>query len=181
MADGHAALQGSVAALALAACGGTPLTSPTAVPVETSEPTALATVLETAEPSPTSEPSPIDPCALISQEEAEQVAGRDLQPPQPAGQPPVRCVWPTQLTGSVAQVELDVGDGAKKQLDIDKTTLGHPFTAIANLGDEAWIETGAIFFRAGDTWVSIHAIAVTPAETTAKNLEALARLVVERV
>ncbi len=176
------------AGLLLAASTGACSTGPAATPTATPPPATAAPemtpepslVVETDSP-PAPSPSPLDPCALITRDEANALAGVVVQDPEPAGQPPVRCVWPTPVTGTIGQVEIDVGDGAKKSYDIDATTLEHDFATIADLGDEAYAEDGAIFFRKGDTWVAIHLVSLDDPAKTAAKLEALARAVADRL
>lgn len=79
------------------------------------------------------------------------------------------------MTGPTAQVEVFVGDGAKKFLDTDRDTLGHAFTSVPGIGDEAYEEENVIFFNKGGTWVSIRLTLLNdpvlnkvPLETAAK-------------
>ena len=145
-----------------------------------------ASVLQSTTDSPTPPPaaSPtmaaLDPCSLITKQEADQLTGVSVQDPQPAGRPPMRCVWPTPLTGPVGQVEVDVGDGAKKFMDIE-TTIGHQLDSVAGLADEAVIEDSTIFFRSGPTWVAIHVVGGPAGSASRGPLEALAAKVLQRL
>ena len=104
-------------------------------------------------PSPTARDlSTLDPCTVITKKEADALAGIRLQPATRAEQ---LCTYPTPTSGTVAQVEIYVGDGAKKYYDIDRTDLGHKFSDPAGVGDEAHLEDGAIFFRLATTWFAI--------------------------
>jgi hypothetical protein len=129
-----------------------------------SPPVAEATTAATPSPEPTSSPTPeptpapIDPCSLVTRDEANTLAGVKVGDPMPAGDPPTHCTWPTPTSGAVGQTEVEVGDGAKKAYDIDNTVLHHAFTPVDGLADEAYQEDRAIFFRKGDVWVEISVV-----------------------
>jgi hypothetical protein len=176
----------------LAACGGaTPSTgaattaatpSATAVPPSPSLAASLAPSLEPSDvPSDPPSAAPLDPCSLITRAEANAVTGVKTLAPEAAGDPPTRCVWATPTSGAVGQVEIDVGDGAKKAYDIDATVLKHTFTPIAGLGDEGYSEDGAVFFRAGTTWAAIHVTRLDDPKTWMPKLVALAKVVAGRL
>lgn len=176
-----------LSAILAAACSGA-AGSPPPTAIGSASPAAVVTpsVAEAPSPAPSEtpaepSPSPLDPCALITRDEADALAGVKVLDPQPAGNPPSRCVWPTPVTGAVGQVEIDVGDGARKTYDIDATVLHHDFTPVADLGDEAYIEDKAIFFRKGDTWVAIHVIRLDAPARLPDKLEELARSVAGRI
>jgi hypothetical protein len=65
-----------------------------------------------------------------------------------------------QTTGPTAQVNVYIGDGAKKTLDIDRG-LNHVFTPVSGIGDECVEETGGIFFRKGDVWAQISIVVLS--------------------
>lgn len=172
---------GLVASVVMAACSGaaaTPVpptqTPGAATPVPTVVPSATDTPVDTTAALP-------DPCKLLTQDEANTLAGEALGNPLPEGVPPTNCVWPTPLTGSVAQVEVGVGDGAKKFLDIDKDTLGHTFTQVPNLGDEAWLEDGTVFVRTGTLWFSLHLVKLDSAPNDQANIVSLAKTILGRI
>ena len=172
---------GLVASFALAACSGAGATS--APPTQSPTPgetavTEAATGTETPLQTMTALP---DPCTLLTQDEADTLAGVKLGPPMPQGVPPTNCVWPTPTTGSVAQVEVGVGDGAKKFLDIDKDTLGHTFTQVSGLGDEAWQESDTIFVRTGAVWFSLHLVKLDSDPNDQSNTAALAKTILGRI
>ena len=173
---------GLIAGLVLAGCSGA---GATPVP-PTPAPTAVATATATDAPTPTDVPTDTpavlpDPCTLVTQDEADKLAGVKLGAPMPQGVPPTNCVWPTPTTGSVAQVEVGLGDGAKKFLDIDKDTLGHAFTQVSGIGDEAWQESDTIFVRTGTLWFSLHLVKLDSAPDDQANTAALAKTIVGRI
>jgi len=134
--------------------------------------------------APTDEPTlppPVDPCTLITQDEANLLAGEQLQPGVSAGHPVDSCEWDAPPTASVAQLRIDIGDGAKKQYDIDHDTLNHAFTTVPGLGDEAYAEDDAIFFRRGVTWVAIHLVLLNAPAQNAAALVSLAKTVAGRI
>lgn len=94
----------------------------------------------------------IDPCGLVTKAEADQLSGVTLQPAVRSLQ---LCTFPTPTSGTVAQLEIYVGDGAKKFFDIDKLSLGHAFHRVPGVGDQAWEEDGAIFVQAKGIWFGL--------------------------
>jgi hypothetical protein len=168
-----------LALLVLTGCAGTAasVAAPTTV---VTAPTTVAPPTDT--PAPLATAVSLDPCALISQQEADQLAGTPTASGVPSGPngTSTLCMWTGDPSGPLGQVEVYVGDGAKKFLDIDKDTLHHPFAAVAGLGDEAWAEDNAIFFRKGDVWIGLHLVRLNDAAANAKPLETLARLIASR-
>ncbi len=160
----------------LAACGssgstlqGTPTTS-------RPEPATGAPPASTRPPVTTAKTLP-KPCALVTRAEAEKVVGTPLD----AGNE-VRdtCTYTGPVTGPLAQVEVFVGDGAKKMLDIDRQ-LDHEFTVVRGVGDEAHAEDGAIFVRSGTVWVAIRVVLLDDHSTYAARLEEAARVMAARL
>jgi hypothetical protein len=119
----------------------------------------------------------IDPCGLVTKDEADQLTGVTLQPAVRSLQ---LCTFPTPTSGTVAQLEVYVGDGAKKFFDIDKVDLGHPFRRVPGVGDEAWAEDGAIFFRARGIWFGLRLTTLDSVDHT-QALADLAATVVGRI
>lgn len=157
----------------LAACGGGG-TSPSAAPQSTVATTAPATSTPTTTPT-TTRPAELDPCALVSQAEAEVLAATPLEAGVPAGIPGERtCTYTGPVTGPTAQVEVFTGPGAKKFLDIDRE-LGHEITTVAGIGDEAHEEEWTIFLRKGSTWAAIRLVRLDDYELYRAPLQDLAR------
>lgn len=169
-----------VAAAVSVSCAGSPAGTPSSSAVSEPSATAATRVPLTAPPltaAPTTPrplpplPTPvvIDPCSLVTQDEVDAVGGTPLDPGIPAGEPsPYTCMWSGPVTGPVAQVEIYLGDNAKKILDIDRDTLEHEFTAVPEVADEAWLEENAIFFRKGTLWVAVRLVRLNdPAENVA--------------
>jgi hypothetical protein len=129
-----------------------------------------------ASPSPSASPTLPDPCQLVTQNDAVTLAGSPLEPGVEGNANNLSCTYTAKPTDPTAQVEVHIGDGAKKTYDID-VQLGHVFTDISGLGDEAHEEIYAIFVRVGQLWMSISVIDhKTEAENRA-GLETLARKV----
>lgn len=154
--------------LALAGCGSDdePVAASDTTPADsifTDEPAAVTQSAEAppAETSPPALPVEIDACTLLTQAEAETLAGTPLDPPY-AG--PGSCTWPGPVTGPTAQVEIYLGDGAQKILEIDRQ-LAHVFTEVPGLGEEAWAEDGMVFALVGGTWIGVRLVLLSdPAE-----------------
>ncbi|MEV4532817.1 DUF3558 family protein [Asanoa sp. NPDC049518] len=161
----------AVALTTLAGCGGDPATTPAGPASATGAATQEAPATEAA---PATLP---DPCELITQADAEKLAGTPLDPPVPVRE---TCTYTGPVTGPTAQVEIFVGDGAKKFLDIDRE-LKHEFTELAGIGDEAHLEDGTVFFAKGGVWVSIRLVRLVDPEETHKPLEAAARTAADRM
>jgi hypothetical protein len=170
--------------VAVSACAGGGATFPPASVAVTAAATDAATTADdTGTPAAIDSPTPAlpDPCSLLTQDEANGLAGEALQTQMPEGDPTTNCVWPAPLSGHVAQVEVGVGDGAKKFLDIDKDTLGHDFAQVPGLGDEAWVEDDTIFVRVGDLWFDVHLVGYAGTSEYRPRLEALARTILGRL
>jgi hypothetical protein len=97
------------------------------------------------------------PCSLLTQAEAESLAGTPLMAgiENGTGDTKTLCQYIGPTTGPLAQVQIFVGDGAKKMLDIDRDVLKHPFTTLTGIGDEAYQEDDSAFVRKGEIWASI--------------------------
>ena len=164
-----------LAPMLVAGCGedSPTVTTEASRPPATATPTATEAVVES--PPPPSAPE-IDPCALLTKEEAEQLADLSLQDPVAT---PTSCTYTSPPVGPTAQVELYVGDGAKKVLDIDQE-LGHEFRELEGLGDEALMEDGMVFIRKGSVWVGLRLFRLDDPEAQAKRLEEAARIVAGR-
>lgn len=124
-----------------------------------------------------------DPCTLLTQDEADQLGGRALQPAVSSGPPgePTMCQFTSDPEEpGIAQVTVQVGDGVKKYLDIDKDTLGHAFDQLSELGDEAWLEENAIFVRKGDLWIGITVVLLNDPVENVEPLKAAAAIAVSR-
>ncbi|MFI7488256.1 DUF3558 family protein [Micromonospora echinaurantiaca] len=161
---------------AVAGCGGAEETPPAAG--DAVPPEVVATAESTAaEPSPTPTAAAVDPCALVSKQEAEQLAGTKLEDGQPVRE---TCTYVGPVSGPTAQVEVFVGDGAKKFLDIERD-LGHELRPLGGVGDEAYASHEAVFVNGSGVWVSVRLVRLNdPAENRAP-LEKVARAVAGRL
>jgi hypothetical protein len=133
-----------------------------------------------AEPSEAAEPTAIDACALLPLEEAQTLAGTPLDPPIPGNPANPSCSYTGPVDGPTAQVELYAGDAAKKIYDID-VELGHAFTPVSGIGDEAYEEENAIFFRSGTTWVAIRLVLLNDPLENVPRIEEAARAAAGRL
>jgi hypothetical protein len=118
---------------------------------------AAPTSTEAAAPSTTARSAPStttlpDPCTLVTLDDAVALAGTALDPGVSAGTPDdMSCTFTGPTDGPTAQVELFVGPGADKYLDVDRS-LDHDIQPLAGVGDEAYIEEFNVFFRTGNRW-----------------------------
>ncbi|SCF08386.1 hypothetical protein GA0070607_5318 [Micromonospora coriariae] len=174
-----------VAVLTLIALAGCGTDDDPAVPAAGAEPgvaTTPAGDLPVATPDEeTPATAAVDACALVSRKDAEKLAGTPLDDPleKPA---PDRdtCTYTGPVTGPTAQVEVFVGPGAKKFLDIERE-LGHELTEISGAGDEAYAEDGTVFFSKGGVWVSIRLVRTDDPAKYRTALTALARTAAGRL
>ncbi len=127
-------------------------------------PSAVATS-PAAQASPSSAALP-DACVLVTQADAAALTGTSMTAGQEGNPANPSCTYGS-ASSTTAQVQVFVGDGAKKTLDIDRQ-LGHAFTSVPNIGDEAYEENNAIFFRKGTLWVAIELVLLNdPAQNRA--------------
>lgn len=141
-------------------------------------PPATAAAEPAGEPTPAQPPAAaVDPCALVTDEEAEKLAGTPLDDPVPVRE---TCTWTGPVTGPTAQVEVFVGDGAKKFLDIERE-LDHEIWPLTGIGDEAYAEDGAVFLNKGGVWVALRLTLLNDPKENREPLEALARTVAGRL
>lgn len=172
--------------------GGTAAGSPATVTVERTVtvtmtapgPPAAATSSAGAAPSD-GIPEHADACVVLTRPEAQAVVARRLMEAAPAGIEFGKATYCTYAgypeDPGVGQVEVFIGDGAKKALEIDRDTLEHEFRQLDDLGDECWAEDGQIFFSKGSTWASIRVVLLDQDPKKADRLEAAARIVLGRL
>ena len=128
-------------------------------------------------------PTAVEPCDLLTRAEAEHLAGTALQAGVAAGSNGTHtlCQYTGPTSGPTAQVEIFVGDGAKKMLDIDKDSLQHPFTTVAGIGDLCLQEDGNIFIRKNGQWASINLVLLNDPATNVKPLQDAAKIIAARL
>ncbi|MEU5963931.1 hypothetical protein ABZ777_22245 [Micromonospora parva] len=177
---------GAVAAavLALAGLGGCALFGGTDDPAAGGQPTVAA--ISDGEPSVTPEQvapavAAVDACTLLTRPEAEKLAGTRLaEPAEPPAPDRSSCTYTGPSTGPTAQVEVYVGDGAKKFLDIDRE-LGHKLTPITGVGDESYAEDGTVFVNKGGLWACVRLVRTEDPAVYRKALESAAATVAGRL
>lgn len=121
--------------------------------------------------------APPDACALVSRAEAQRLAGTPVDAAVPVRE---SCTYTAPVTGPTAQVEVYVGDGAKKYLDIERE-LGHEVRPLAGVGDEAHLTAEAFFIRKGDVWVAVRLMRLNDPQENREPLRSLARTVAGRM
>jgi hypothetical protein len=130
-------------------------------------------------------PAKLDACALLTKSEAEALAGTPLNDAVAAGPAGsgdnTLCQYVGPTTGPTAQVEVFVGDGAKKQLDIDKDNLMHTFTQCAGIGDQCLQEDDFIFVEKNGTWASINLVLLNDASQNVQPLQTAIKQVADRL
>ncbi|MFJ9680504.1 DUF3558 family protein [Streptomyces sp. NPDC101194] len=164
-----------LASLALSGCGGHG--QPSAAGPSPTEPATATRTPEASTGAPSPKEAAVDPCALVTKQQAEKLAGTTLDPATPVRE---TCTYTGPVTGPTAQVEIFVGDGAKKYLDIERD-LGHTLRPLTGIGDEAYAEDEAVFLRRSDRWVSIRLVRLNDPAENRRPLEELARQVATRI
>jgi hypothetical protein len=162
------------AIVALSACGGG--SSKTAA--SSTAPTVPATTAQstTASTTPTTTAKTLDSCALVTKAQAEALIGTALVTPVHVSTADVdSCTYSGDPNGPTAQVEVFIGAGAKKFYDDDKDVLGHTFTDVPGVGDEAHEEDYTLFFRKGSTWASLRLTSLDDFSMFKARLEAAAK------
>ncbi|MEU8263070.1 hypothetical protein AB0C02_20865 [Micromonospora sp. NPDC048999] len=142
------------------------------------EPSATTATDPAEDAPPADKPAP-KACDLVTDQEADALAGVKLDPKREA---PGSCTWTAPVTGPTGQVEVYVGDGAKKTLDIDRM-LDHDLETLSGVGDEAYLDTQAndVFVRKADTWVEIRLVRLNDPKENHKPLKDLIRVVADRL
>lgn len=178
------AVAGTVFLLGTSACGGSAAPSGPAnadggrsvtTPAESADPSEDA-----ASPDPGGYPGP-KACDLVTDQEAAALARLKLDP-RAAGQPPTSCTWTAPVSGPIGQVEVYVGDGAKKMYDIARQ-LGHELETLAGIGDEAYLDGPAneAYVRKADVWVAVRLVLLNDPKENRKPLTDLLRVVAGRL
>ncbi|WP_020579955.1 DUF3558 family protein [Actinopolymorpha alba] len=144
--------------------------TPSAQQTQPAQPATKAPATRT--PAPT-----IEPCALVSKQEAERLTRTPLDDAVAVRE---TCTYTGPVTGPTAQVEVYVGPGAKKFLDIERE-LGHELEPLAGIGDEAYAEDGTVFLNKAGVWVSIRLVLLNDPAENRKPMEDLARKVTTRL
>ncbi|WP_083661021.1 hypothetical protein [Actinophytocola xanthii] len=112
--------------------------------------------------------------------EAEALAGTPLVDGVESNPASPQCLYAGPTSGPVAQVEVFVGDGAKKFLDIDREHA-HEFTEVPGIGEEAHAEDNAIFARVGRTWFAVRLVRLNDPARNAPALVTAATAVAGRL
>jgi hypothetical protein len=133
---------------------------------------------DAASSAPADKPEP-EACDLVTDQEAAALARLKLDPHR-AGE--ASCTWTAPVTGPTGQVEVYVGDGAKKMLDIERQ-LEHELETLSGIGDEAYLDTQAseIFVQKAGTWVAIRLVLLNDPKENHKPLKDLIQVVAGRL
>ncbi|NUP45906.1 MAG: DUF3558 family protein [Catenulispora sp.] len=136
--------------------------------------------------SPAADPSPVvlDPCALVTKDEAQKVVGTPLDDAVKAGEESdsPSCTYTGPTSGPTAQVEVHVGPGAEKYYHLQRDGLQHVLQSAPGIGDEAWTDKDdlTIFVRKGDAWFAIHVVILDDSDKYIPRLRDAAKVAVAR-
>ncbi|MFF3592907.1 DUF3558 family protein [Streptomyces sp. NPDC002387] len=147
--------------------------------------TAPASPGEAAPPSPGTAPAApaeagVKACELLPKKDAEALAKTPLDAGVEGPETSPSCMYTGPVTGPLAQVEIYLGDGAKKYYNIDRK-LNHKFTPVTGVGEEGYAEDNAVFFRKATTWVAIRLVRLNDPAVNREPLQNLARQVAARM
>lgn len=146
----------------------------------TQPPAAGGTASPTPAAATTTAAAALKACALLPKKDAEALADSPLNAGIEGPEAAPSCMYTGPVSGPTAQVEIYVGDGAKKYYDIDRT-LNHTFTPFTGAGEEAYAEDDAVFFRKATTWVAIRLVRLDDPALHRDPLQNLARQVAGRL
>ncbi|HKP17515.1 MAG TPA: hypothetical protein VJT84_03485 [Gaiellaceae bacterium] len=119
-------------------------------------------------------------CSLLTKDEAQKLADADLAGVVLDAAQEVTedfCEWDNPPEGYVAQVQLFIGDGAAKTLELDREKV----KPVPGLGDEAYEEEGYIFARKGAVWIEIHLVRLSEWDPFWQPMRDTAALVLSRI
>lgn len=119
----------------------------------------------------------VDPCVLVTRADAETLAATKLDPAVKLNE---TCTYSGPVTGPTAQVQVFVGPGSKKQLDLEKE-LGHALKKLSGVGDEAYAAEASVFVRKGTLWVSVELVRLNDPAENVDRLAGVAKIVAGRL
>lgn len=169
----------TVLLLAMPACGRSEEPSGSAsAERETSAASSVDPAGDAAPSAAVDKPEP-KACDLVTDQEAAALARLKLDPKQAGLE---SCTWTAPIGGPTGQVEVYVGDGAKKMLDIERQ-LGHELETLSGIGDEAYLDTQAneVFVHKAGTWVAVRLVLLNDPKENHQPLKDVIRLVAGRL
>ncbi|MFF3563722.1 hypothetical protein ACFYXS_27105 [Streptomyces sp. NPDC002574] len=132
-----------------------------------------------ATPSPSPTAASDDPCSLVTQLEADQLAGMSLGHGRAIGD---TCTYTAPPDGPTGQVEVYSGESGKNYYDAEHQIHGDgAMKPLKDVGDEAYLADGEVFLRVGEQWVSIRLVRLEDEREHAQPLTDLARKVADRL
>jgi hypothetical protein len=156
-----------------------PVTAPTTAPGTS---TGHQTPQPSSEPVLTIDLAAINPCELVTKEEAEAILGIPVEEAREAtGSETRSCTYHAPVTGPVGKVDVYVGQGAANILGVNRDLLSHGFTEVDNLGDEAYEKPFEFYFRRDHLWFFIGVVRLVPADQIQDAVEEAARRAESRV
>lgn len=119
-----------------------------------------------------------NPCALVNQTEADQLAGMSLGPGKVIAD---TCTYTAPPSGPTGQVEVFAGESGANYYDAEHQIHGDRLKPLKDVGDEAYLEDGSVFLRVGEEWVSIRLVRTEDSQQNDRPLTDLARTVATRL
>lgn len=124
----------------------------------------------------------IDPCALLTREEAETIVRTRLLDARPAnvGGDRPSCTYGADPAGTTAQVQVFVGDGAESLIAVNRG-LGGDNIEVGELGDGAFLRHTTLHFHAAGVPVVLSVVRLVDAKTLHPAMIAAARTIAGRM
>lgn len=177
-------------ALFLASCGhsdDTPAATPGNAPVlpTLAEAAGMDAPLDEApdlEPGASLRVELIDPCTLLTHEEAETIVRARLLDARPAnlGSERPSCTYGADPTGPTAQVQVFVGGGAESLIAVNRR-LGGETIDVDELGDDAFLRHTTLHFHPSGVPVVVSVVRLVDAASLHPAMIAAARTIAERL
>ncbi|MEX5633392.1 DUF3558 domain-containing protein [Parafrankia sp. FMc2] len=139
--------------------------------------TADGDAATTAAPAASSDDGTANPCGIVSQPEAEQLAGTPLAGAEAVDE---TCTYVAPPNGPTAQVEVRVGQTAQNYYAAERDT-GHQLQPLPGVGDEAFIGDYAVFVTKDGFSVSVNLVRSNDPAENRGPLEDLARTIAGRL
>lgn len=124
----------------------------------------------------------LDPCALLTRDEAETIVRARLLDARPnnVGSDRPSCTYGADPAGTTAQVQLFVGDGAESLIAVNRR-LGGDNIEVEELGDGAFLRHTTLHFHAAGLPVVLSVVRLVEAKTLHPAMIAAAQSIVQRM
>lgn len=124
----------------------------------------------------------IDPCTLVTREEAEAIVRASLLEARPAnlGSERPSCTYGADPAGTTAQVQIFLGEGAESLIATHRR-LGGDLIEVEELGDGAFLRHSTLHFHSAGIPVVLSVVRLVDAKTLHAPMIDAARTIVQRI